>query len=270
MFNSISVPRDVASNTGSRVVVRSKHTEQVASVMLQTQIPNQLLSEISSESHCQWTGGLSHCSEIYQTSEKPKLVIQHVNIQMSPQLSDEATPHIYSPPHQSMKMIPLQSHTRALGVTPAHEPLSAPSLQSPARANDPHPVGEEKSFVSPSSTSNVRAGVQPNSLQSTATSSRPPVLSSGEIHSKAQSMARSRLEKARCHLQGRIQQAIGLFGGEEISLPQVKRKQVALCFIQFGCTSEKIVCTVISVQMLHCAQTHIDSQLSKKSGKKLH
>lgn len=47
-----------------------------------------------------------------------------------------------------------------------------------------------------------------------------------EVHSKAQSMARSRLEKARFRLQGRIQQAIKLFGGKEISESQAKRKQV--------------------------------------------
>lgn len=47
-----------------------------------------------------------------------------------------------------------------------------------------------------------------------------------EVHSKAQSMARSRLEKTRLRLQGRIQQAVRLFGGKDISGSQAKKKQV--------------------------------------------
>ncbi|XP_022621783.1 nesprin-1-like [Seriola dumerili] len=61
---------------------------------------------------------------------------------------------------------------------------------------------------------------------------QPPVVVRSEVHSKAQSMARSRLEKARVHLHGRIQQAIKLFGGKEISESQAKKKQRALKILQ--------------------------------------
>ncbi|KAM6915050.1 nesprin-2-like [Xenentodon cancila] len=76
-----------------------------------------------------------------------------------------------------------------------------------------------------------RAGAQAKSSQ-TPTSAQPPVLIHGEVHSRAQSMARSRLEKARLRLQGRIQQAIKLFGGKEFSESQVKKKQKALNILQ--------------------------------------
>ncbi|XP_073348539.1 nesprin-1-like [Pagrus major] len=62
-----------------------------------------------------------------------------------------------------------------------------------------------------------------------------------EVHSKAQSMARSRLEKARFRLQGRIQQAIKLFGGKEISESQAKRKQRALKILQPAILEEFLV-----------------------------
>lgn len=200
MLNSAWIPQPVDSKTGSRVVVRTKHTDRVAKVLQQTQIPNQFLASISSGTHHQCSGGLADSSDSQQTSNQDKHVIHHVHIRTPPQLSEEAAPHIHSPVHQSVQMVQLQSHTHALGVTPAHEPLSVPEQQ-----------------------------VQPSSSQSATASPRPPALSSGEIHSKARSMARSRLEKAKRHLQGRIQQAISLFGSQDISVPQVKRKQVGFC-----------------------------------------
>lgn len=232
MFSSVGVPRHADTKTGSRVVVRTKHTDQVANVLLQTQIPDQLLAEIPSETRHQWTGGLAQGSAIQQPGKKDELAVHHVHMQAPSQLSEEAAPRIHAPLHQSVATVQLQSHTRALGVTPAHEHLSVPKQQSAAGANDPRPEGGEEN----SHTSVARTAVQPNSSQRAAASPRPPVLSSGEIHSKAQSMARGRLEKAKRHLQGRIQQAISLFGSGEISVPQVKRKQVVFCFIQFDRT----------------------------------
>ncbi|XP_062267756.1 nesprin-1 isoform X1 [Platichthys flesus] len=73
---------------------------------------------------------------------------------------------------------------------------------------------------------------QPNSQHLTKTSPQPPVMVLSEVHSKARSMARSRVEKARVHLQGRIQKAIKLFGGKEISESQAKKKQRALKVLQ--------------------------------------
>lgn len=222
MFNSVGVHRHAETKTGSRVVVKTKHTDQVANVLLQTQIPDQLFAEIPSETHHQWTGGLAQGSEIPQPSKKGKLVVHRVHIQAPSQLSEEAAPRIHSPLYQSVAAVQLQSHTGASGVSPAHEHLSVPTRQPAAGANHPRPEGGEES-----PTSVCRTAVQP----SAAASPRPPVLSSGEIHSKAQSMARGRLEKAKRHLQGRIQQAIGLFGSGEMSVPQVKRKQVEFCFM---------------------------------------
>nr|XP_054604094.1 nesprin-2 isoform X2 [Nothobranchius furzeri] len=61
---------------------------------------------------------------------------------------------------------------------------------------------------------------------------RPPVVIQSEVQSKARSMARSRLEKSRLHLQRRIQQATRLFGGKELTESQVKKKQKALKLLQ--------------------------------------
>lgn len=209
-------------------MVTTKHTDQVASVLLQTQIPDQLLAEIPSETHHQWTGGLAQGSAVPQPSKKDELAIHHVHIQAPSQLSEAAAPRIHSPLHQSVATIQLQSHARSAGVTPAHEHLSVQKQQSANVSKDPHPEGVEESH-----TSVARTAAKPNSSPSAAASPRPPVLSSGEIHSKAQSMARGRLEKAKGHLRGRIQQAISLFGSGEISLPQVKRMQVLFRFVQF-------------------------------------
>lgn len=206
MLNSVGIPQPVQTETGSRVVVRTKHTDQVTNVLLQAQIPNQFLAETPSGTR---TGGLPQSSDTQRPSNRDELVMRPVHTQTPSQLSDEAAPRTHSPPHQSVQTLQLQCHTHALGVTPAHERLSAPEQQ-----------------------------VQPNSSQSAAASLRPPALSSSEIHSKAESMARSRLEKARRHLLGRIQQAIGLFGSEEISAPQVKRKQVVFCFMHFDHTEK--------------------------------
>lgn len=241
MLNSVGIPRPVETKTGSRVVVRTKHTDQLAKVLLQTQTPNQFLAETPSDTHHRCSRGLPQSPDIQPTSNQDELDIHHVHIQTSSPLSEEAAPHIHSPLHQSVQMIQLQSHSHTLGVTPAYEHSSVPEQQSVAGANGSHPEGEENFCVSQSHMSVARRGVQPSSSQRATASPRPPALSSGEIHSKARSMARSRLEKAKRHLQGRIQQAISLFGSEEISVPQLKRKQVVFCFKHLDHT-EKCSC----------------------------
>lgn len=198
MLNSVGNPRPVESKTGSRVVAKTKHTDRVANVLLQTQPPNQFLVDVSLGAH--------HLtpppSDTQQTSNQDNLDIHHVHIHT--RLSEEAASHIHSPLHQSVQMVELQSHNQALGVTPACGDSSVPEQR-----------------------------VQPSSSQRADASMRRPALSSGEIHSKAQSMARSRLEKAKHLLQERIQEAISLFGSCEISGPQVKRKQVVFCLMEF-------------------------------------
>ncbi|XP_037837524.1 nesprin-2 isoform X2 [Kryptolebias marmoratus] len=76
-----------------------------------------------------------------------------------------------------------------------------------------------------------RAGARPNAPQG-STAAQPPVVVRSEVLSKAQSMARSRLEKARVLLQGRIQQAVNLFSPREMTESQVKKKQKALKVLQ--------------------------------------
>ncbi|XP_046877069.1 nesprin-2-like isoform X4 [Hypomesus transpacificus] len=65
-------------------------------------------------------------------------------------------------------------------------------------------------------------------VRSSQAAPHPPVMISSEVHSKAQAMAKSRLEKAKFVLQEHIQQAIILFSDREISEWQAKRKQRAL------------------------------------------
>ncbi|XP_015245715.1 PREDICTED: LOW QUALITY PROTEIN: nesprin-2-like [Cyprinodon variegatus] len=72
---------------------------------------------------------------------------------------------------------------------------------------------------------------QPN-IKLAPSQTQPPPMIRSEVHSKAQSMARSRLEKARVRLQGRIQQAIKLFGGREMTESHIKKKQKALNILQ--------------------------------------
>ncbi|PWA27935.1 hypothetical protein CCH79_00000556 [Gambusia affinis] len=76
-----------------------------------------------------------------------------------------------------------------------------------------------------------RTASQPNTTQG-QTHTQPPLMIHSEVHRKAQSMARSRLEKARLRLQGRIQQAMKLFGGREMTESQIKKKQKALNTLQ--------------------------------------
>lgn len=212
MLNSTGFPRTVETKAGSCVVVKTKNTDQVTKVLQQTP---------------QCSGGVAHSPLPQRSSSQDELVIHHVHIQTTSQLSEEAAPHIYSP-------VRLQSHTHALGVTPALQHVSVPEQHSVDSANDPHPEGKENYCVSQNHSQSVaRRGVLPNSSLNATVPPRRPVLSSREIHSRAQSMARSRLEKAKRHLQGRIQQSISLFGSAEISVAQVKRKRVVFCFYTF-------------------------------------
>lgn len=233
MFNSIGFQRHIETapqatgqtKAGLCVVARTKHTDQVANVVLQKEL------------HQQKTGGLLHSPENQHT--KAEFVVHHVNIQTSPQLLEEPEHYIPSPLDQSLEKVELmiqpesfsKSHTQALSLGPNDEPLSA-LKQHTVGAKDPkRPHAEEKEGSSTLQTQapKPRIRVQPNAAQNVKSSPHPPVMSSREIHSRAQSMARSRLEKARFHLQGRIQQAIKLFGGKEVSVSNAKRKQV-----QFG------------------------------------
>ncbi|XP_044023969.1 nesprin-2 isoform X2 [Siniperca chuatsi] len=213
------------SEAGLFVVARTKHVDQIGNFVLQTQVPNQVSPEIPSQTPQSRTRGLQGWpkKQHMNTQDEPTIVIPHVQIQMLPQPLRE----------------PLAQTVKGAEFSKSHAQTSSLSLtaltQAPVGPKYPKsPVPEEKESSSPSQThtSKPRVRQQPNTLQSNKTSPQPPVMVHSEVHSKAQSMARSRLEKARFHLQGRIQQAIKLFGGKEISESQAKRKQRALKILQ--------------------------------------
>ncbi|XP_045916276.1 nesprin-2a isoform X2 [Micropterus dolomieu] len=217
MFRSFGFPRDVETahqtqrqpDAGLFVVARTKHVDQIGKVMLQIQDPNQV-------SHR--TIGLQVWPIKQHTNKEdgPTIVIPNVQIKMQPQPLKE-------PVH------PLAQTVEGAKFSKSHTQTTSPS-QNDGPKNPKHPVREEKQSSPPSPTqiSKPRVSV----LQSNKTSPWQPLMVHGEVHSKAKSMARSRLEKARFRLQGRIQQAMKLFGGKEISETQAKRKQKALKILQ--------------------------------------
>ncbi|XP_014859415.1 PREDICTED: nesprin-2-like isoform X6 [Poecilia mexicana] len=100
------------------------------------------------------------------------------------------------------------------------QPVMVPVLQS-----------QTESPAAGSTEIKSRTASQPNTQQG-PTHTQPPLMIHSEVHCKAQSMARSRLEKARLRLQGRIQQAMKLFSGREMTESQTKKKQKALNTLQ--------------------------------------
>ncbi|XP_059211817.1 nesprin-1 [Centropristis striata] len=223
---------------GLLVVARTKHVDQIGNVVLQIHDPNQ--ASLETQTAQQRTTGLQVWQHV-NTQDEPTIVIPHVKIQMLPQ------PHVHPPPAQTVKEAECEpriqpqlfstSHTQAKPnqndqLLPAFtkRPLQPKCPKSPVLPK--HVTSSVPEGSSPPSTSRSRIKGKPNTVQSDKTSPKPPVMDRSEVHSKAQSMARSRLEKARFHLQGRIKQAIKLFGGKEISESQAKRKQRALRMLQ--------------------------------------
>lgn len=184
---------------GSVVVARTKHVVQVGTVTLQVQDP----SQVSAES-------VRHAQE-----EKSSTRTQDVHIYTLPRPLEEPGPHVQSP----LRNIVKEAASESLPQTP--------TLKHPLLSKDVKDLESERG--SPRSQPHrSRSEVKKSSVpQSSDKPPRPPVMVRSEVHSKAQSMARSRLEKARSRLQGRIQQAIKMFGGRDVSEPQVKRKQVS-------------------------------------------
>ncbi|XP_028252465.1 nesprin-2a isoform X3 [Parambassis ranga] len=220
MFSSIGFKQQVGESpklypeTGVLVVARTKHVDQVGSVMLQTQDPKQCLAQIPSHTAQQRTTG----HQVW-CKNKPdeKAVIQRTSQTAKKANSSPAQPSCFT---QSDQLLPAVTQTPAGLMGPPRPLLSSPS-----------PVTAEKPGSSPSQSRKSTTQRQPSKLQSNKPS-YPPVMEHSEVHSKAQSMAKSRLEKARCRLQGRIQQAMKLFGVKEISESQAKRKQKALKILQ--------------------------------------
>ncbi|KAM9339272.1 nesprin-2a [Symphorus nematophorus] len=222
---------------GLLVVARTKQVDQIGNVVLQD--PNRVSPESPSQTPQQRKKALQGWSEKQHmtTQDDPTNVIPHVQIQI-PQPVREPGPH--SPPPQTVRVVEpiIKFHVQASSQS-QNDQLPPALTQTPKCPKSAvlskqatSPISEEKESSSPSQTPTSRIRGQPNTLQSNKTSPQPPVLVRSEVHSRAQSMARSRLEKARSRLQGRIQQAIKLFGGKDISESQAKKKQRALKILQ--------------------------------------
>ncbi|XP_042359998.1 LOW QUALITY PROTEIN: nesprin-1-like [Plectropomus leopardus] len=233
MFSSLGFQQHIETahqtqrqpEAGFLVVARTKHVDQIGNVMLQTQDPNQA-SPQTPQQKSRVPQGWPKTQDVY-TQDEPAIVIPHVRIQTLPQPLKELVPHTHSPLNEPVKaaesepMIQPQPFSKFLAQAscPSQNDQPLPALiQTPVESSPP----------SQTHTPVSRIKGQPNILQSDKASPQPPVMVRSEVHSKAQSMARSRLEKARFRLQGRIQQAIKLFGGKEISASQAKRKQVVV------------------------------------------
>lgn len=110
------------------------------------------------------------------------------------------------------------TQAEALMETVTHAPApsqnhTAPSLPTVIQAADVGPMSQKTSFLSKYKISRITKGKKDSKHDL-------------DTPARAQSVTRSRLEKARCRVQGRIQQVIKLFGDKEISGAKAKRKQV--------------------------------------------
>ncbi|XP_033991567.1 nesprin-2 isoform X3 [Trematomus bernacchii] len=202
---------------GLFVVARTKHVHQIGNVMLQNQDPCLASPETPSFTPQPRMTGLRGWTknQPVNTNDKPTIVITQAEPEPVIQLFSKSNTRV-SCPSQKDRPLPARIQT-PVGPKCAKSPVLSKHVTSP----DPK-----------SQTSTTRIRGQPNTVQSDTTSPKPLVMVRSEVHSKAQSMARSRLEKARSHLQGRIQQAIRLFGGREVSVSQAKKKQKALKILQ--------------------------------------
>ncbi len=243
---------------GLFVVAKTKHVDQVGNIMLQTQDSNQVLHESPTQAPQQRTKIFQGCpkSRHMNTQDEPTVVIPRVQIQMLPQPLRESVSYIQSSLAQTVKEAEPEVMVQPQSFFKSHSEASSPSQNDqllPALAKAPvgpecpqspvlsrHvtiqvPEVKESSSLSQTDISRIRG--PPLGLQSDKTSPQPPVMIRSEVLSKAQSMARSRLEKARFRLQGRIQQAIKFFGGKEISETEAKKKQVCLQVLRIKLTS---------------------------------
>ncbi|XP_041660769.1 nesprin-2 [Cheilinus undulatus] len=224
---------------GSIVVARTKHVEQIGNVMLRTPNPNRILTGFSSQKPQQRTKALQQVV----TQDEPAIV----QVQMLPKALMEPAQQIHSPVTPATKEAESelikqpqpfsQSNVRAPSPS-QHDKQLAPAgptcPKSPALSKHlPSPVSKVEGSPSPSQPQRIKSKIsQIKTLPSERKPPLPPVMDRSEVHSKAQSMAKSRLQKARVQLQGRIQQAIKLFGSREISVAQAKKKQKALKVLQ--------------------------------------
>ncbi|XP_058468686.1 nesprin-2-like isoform X4 [Solea solea] len=196
--------------TGVFVVARTKHANWTENIKVQNQDPSQIspvyLSHMSQQS--------TRHSVNRNTQDETTIVVPTVEIQMLPQPFREPVPHFHfceSKPVMQLQLRP-ETHSQPLTQTAAAAAAAGLTFQKST-------VLQSESQKSKS----VNRGSQ---------SPQPPVMVHSEVHLKAQSMARSRMERARVRLQEHIQQSIKLFSSREISESQAKRKKWALKILQ--------------------------------------
>lgn len=200
---------------GLLVVARTKHVHQIGNVTLQNQDPGLASPGTPSFTPRPRMAGLRGWTKTQpaNTHDKPTIVITQAEPVI--QFFSKSNTQVSCP---SQKDQPLPARIRT--------PVGPTSPVLSKHVTSPDPEEKESSSSSKSQTLKPRIRGQPHTGRSDTTSPQPLVMVRSEVHSKAQSMARSRLEKARSRLQGRIQQAIRLFGGREVSVSQAKKKQV--------------------------------------------
>ncbi|KAM8832006.1 nesprin-2a isoform 3-T3 [Spinachia spinachia] len=229
------------SEAGLFVVAKTKQVDPIGNVQL-AQDPKLVSPELLSQTSRQralhgWAknqNGSTTVNPCVETQTLPgplREPIVHIHCPLTQTIKEAEPEHMIQPRTLSERPAQASSWSHYDQVLPAliQTPFGLNGQKTPKR-----PVPEEKQRSAPSQTcvSESRINQQPHSVQSVKTPLKPPVMVRSEVHSKAQSMARSRLEKARFRLQGRIQQAIKLFGGKQISESQIKRKQRALKILQ--------------------------------------
>ncbi|XP_039874015.1 nesprin-2 isoform X3 [Simochromis diagramma] len=222
---------------GLLVVARSKHVENIGNIMLQSQHSDQLSASTPQQRTRDLQGKLHDERDIITpkivTSYPPVTYIQSHFLQSA----KEAESELLIQPQSFSK-----SHPLASSFSENDQPLPA-TTQTPIKgkfSESPVPAKYGGSLPCQFQTKHKNTG--PSSIQSSKPP-QPPVMVHREVHSRAQSMARSRLEKARFRLQGRIQQATKLFGGKEISESEAKKKQKALKILQ-PAMLEEFLCAV--------------------------
>nr|XP_014270043.2 nesprin-1 isoform X9 [Maylandia zebra] len=222
---------------GLLVVARSKHVENIGNIMLQSQHSNQLSASTPQQRTRDLQGKLHDEKDIITpkivTSYPPVTYIQSHFLQSA----KEAESKLLIQPQSFSK-----SHPLASSFSENDQPLPATTQTSIKGKFSESPVPAKYGGSLPCQFQTKHKNTGPSSIQSSKPP-QPPVMVHREVHSKAQSMARSRLEKARFRLQGRIQQAMKLFGGKEISESEAKKKQKALKILQ-PAMLEEFLCAV--------------------------
>lgn len=260
------------TEAGLFVVARTKQVDEVGNVTLQSQDPSQVSPESLSERGELRKSGLQlWCKNQHTSTKENNTTATQDQILTLPQLLEEAEICVHPPLDQSVKEAEPMIQPQPFYETDAQTPGLGPNDQLPAALTQspvgptcpkgPAPDVKESSSASQAqnSTSSIRR--QPNTPQSGKTSPQALVLVRGEVHSKARSMARSRMEKARFRLQGRIQQAIKLFGGKEMTESQAKRKQVPVSNpnVQVYTFSLSLSDLVLCSCLEHCTCFHAET-----------